>query len=71
MKYYLLKGEIKGHAIKEKLSSTRELAEKKLYKILTKHNLQVEVTRFPEKHTEEFVCDQYTIFSIKRVVVEL
>jgi hypothetical protein len=69
MKYYVLAGQIHGQSIKEKLFNTRNAAEKELEKILYKKGLQVEEDRFPSKHTEEFVCDQYTRFSVKRVVL--
>ena len=70
MKYYVLEGLIRGNSIREKLSSSRPEAEKELEKILYKKGLQVEDRRFPSKHTEEFVCDQYTRFFISRVVIE-
>ena len=71
MKYYILSGVINGHLIKDRYCYSRESAEKKLERILEKKNLQVEVDRHPSKHTEEFVCNQYTRFSISRCVVEL
>jgi len=70
MKFYVLDGCINGRAIKGKKFFSRSSAEIGLGKILTKHDLQVEDDRFPAKHTEEFVCDDYTRFSISRVVVD-
>lgn len=70
MKYYVLDGEIRNRPIREKLFSTRPAAEQAMEQILYKKGLQVEIDRFPSKHTEEFVCDQYTRFSIHRVVIE-
>lgn len=70
MKFYVLKGIINGRAIREKDSISRKLAEDKLDKILNRHGLQVESNYFSEKHTEEFVCDQHTRFSISRIVVD-
>ena len=70
MKFYVLRGVIKGRQIKEKVASSRRSGEIKLEKILAKNGLQVEENYFSSKHTEEFVCDARTRFSISRVVVE-
>jgi len=67
MKYYVLDGLINGQPIRERTFVTRQDAERKLSAILWGHDLQVEDDRFPSKHTEEFVCDQYTRFFIYRV----
>lgn len=66
MKYYVLAGLINGQSIRERSFLTRSDAERKLNGILIAHDLQVEDDRFPSKHTEEFVCDQYTRFFIRR-----
>lgn len=68
MKYYVLDGEINSRPIKGKAFPTRSAAEKALSKILAFEDLQVTEDRFPSKHTEEFVCDQYTRFFVRRVV---
>jgi hypothetical protein len=67
MKYYVLDGYVRGQAIKEKMFATRPAAEKAMEKILYTEDLQVQEDRFPSKHTEEFVCDQYTRFFVRRV----
>jgi len=69
MKFYVLEGQINGRPIREKRFPTRPSAEKAMEGILYRENLQVEEDYFPSKHTEEFVCDQYTRFFIKRVVL--
>lgn len=66
MKHYVLDGEINGQPIRERTFMTRQDAENVLSAILFRHDLQVEDDRFPSKHTEEFVCDQYTRFFISR-----
>lgn len=67
MKYYVLDGQINGQPIRERTFFTRYDAEKALEKILLGRDLQVEDDRFPSEHTEEFVCDQYTRFFVRRV----
>jgi len=67
MKYYVLDGEINGRPIKEKMFSSRALAEKAMEKILFQEDLQVQDDRFPSKHTEEFVCDRCSRFFVRRV----
>jgi len=69
MKFYELDGEINGHPIKGHLYNSRRAAEKALEVILYRDDLQVNDDRFPEKHTEEFVCNQYTRFFIRRVIL--
>lgn len=68
MKHYVLEGEINGRAIRSRAYLSRKAAEKKLNSILLWSNLQVEDDRFPQKHTEEFVCDDNTRFFIRRVM---
>ena len=70
MKFYALDGSINGRSIKEKLYPSRRAAEKAMESILYKEDLQVEIDRFPSKHTEEFVCDRCSRFSIYRVIYE-
>ena len=67
MKYYVLDGQLRGQAIKERIFGSRAAAEKAMEKILYTEDLQVQDDRFPSKHTEEFVCDQYTRFFVRRV----
>ena len=69
MKFYELDGVINGRQIKGHLHKSRRDAEKALEVILYRDNLQVNDDRFPEKHTEEFVCNQYTRFFIRRVIL--
>lgn len=66
MKYYVLAGLINGQSIRERTFISRADAEKALERLLLRRDLQVEDDRFPSKHTEEFVCDQYTRFFISR-----
>ena len=68
MKFYILEGQLRGHSIKERKFQTRLAAEKYLERILYAEDLQVYADRFPSKHTEEFVCDQYTRFFVRRVL---
>ena len=69
MKYYVLEGIINGRPIKERKFATRARAERAMTTILFDSNLQVTDNRFPSKHTEEFVCDHYTRFFVRRVLV--
>jgi len=69
MKFYVLDGVINSRPIKEHLYKSRRDAEKALEGILYRDDLQVYDDRFPEKHTEEFVCNQYTRFFIRRIVL--
>jgi hypothetical protein len=69
MKYYVLDGLINGRAIREKTFMSRAAAERALGDLLCKEDLQVQDDRFPQKHTEEFVCDQYTRFFVRRVLI--
>ena len=69
MKFYELDGQINGHQLKGHLYSSRRAAEKALESILYCNDLQVNDDRFPEKHTEEFVCNQYTRFFVRRVIL--
>jgi len=69
MKYYVLDGLINGQPIRERKFMTRQDAEKVLANILFRYDLQVEDDRFPSTHTEEFVCDQYTRFFVRRVQI--
>ena len=69
MKFYSLDGIINGHPIKGHLYRSRRDAEKALEGILYRDDLQVTEDRFPEKHTEEFVCNQYTRFFVRRVIL--
>ena len=66
-KKYVLDGEINGQPIRARSYRTRLDAERVLGNMLTWKNIQVEEDRFPEPHTEEFVCNQYTRFFIRRV----
>lgn len=68
MKHYVLDGVINGQPMSPRSYLTRQDAEKRLNDILFRRDLQVEDDRFPQKHTEEFVCDQYTRFFIRRVL---
>ena len=70
MKYYILEGTVNGYPMKDRTFLSRHEAEEQLDRVLENKGLQVEVSRHPSKHTEEFVCDQYTRFSISRCVVE-
>ena len=69
MKYYVLDGQVNGQPIRAKVFATRVEAEKAMEDILYSKDLQVRDDRFPSKHTEEFVCDQYTRFFVRRVQV--
>lgn len=66
-KKYVLDGEINGQPIRARSFLTRLDAEYVLGNMLTLKDLQVQDDRFPEPHTEEFVCNQYTRFFIRRV----
>jgi len=69
MKYYVLDGQINGQPIKGRKFVSRQDAEKALEVILYRRDLQVRDDRFPSEHTEEFVCDQYTRFFVRRVQI--
>ena len=68
MKLYVLEGTINGQPMSPRSFLSRKDAEKRLSEILTWRDLQVEDDRKPSKHTEEFVCNQYTRFFIRRVI---
>lgn len=68
MKHYVLDGVVNGQPMSPRSYLTRKEAEKRLCDILIQRNLQVEDDRFPQKHTEEFVCSQHTRFFIRRVL---
>ena len=65
---YVLDGTINGYPITPRSFLSRREAEKRLYDILTRSNLQVEDDRRPEPHTEEFVCSYHTRFFVRRIV---
>lgn len=65
---YVLDGTINCHPIVPRSFETRRDAERCLDGILTGRDLQVEDDRHPEQHTEEFVCNHYTRFFIRKVV---
>lgn len=69
MKFYVLDGRINGQPIGEKRFISRADAEKRLERILVNRDLQIENDLFPSKHTEEFVCNQYTRFFISRKII--
>ena len=66
-KKYVLDGIVNGQPIRARSYYTRWEAEQALGNMLTMKDLQVEDDRFPMPHTEEFVCNQYTRFFIRRV----
>ena len=67
-KKYVLDGTLNGRPVRARVFHTRKDAEQALGDFLFMNNVQVEDDRFPQKHTEEFVCDQYTRFFIRRVI---
>ena len=64
---YVLDGVINGQPITSHSFLSRRDAERYLGIILTRKDLQVEDDRCPQPHVEEFVCDHYTRFFIRRV----
>lgn len=68
MKHYVLYGTVNGRSVSPRSYLTRQDAEKRLSDILYRNDLQVEDDRFPQAHTEEFVCNPYTRFFIARVL---
>lgn len=67
-KKYVLDGTLNGRPVRARVFPTRKDAEQALGDFLFMNNVQVEDDRFPQKHTEEFVCNQYTRFFIRRVM---
>lgn len=67
-KKYVLDGTLNGRPVRARAFPTRKDAEQALGDFLFMNNVQVEDDRFPQKHTEEFVCNQYTRFFIRRVM---
>ena len=69
MNLYKLEPIVNSKNLKPEFFLSREKAEKELEKLLNKYNLEVEeVVLKDNNHSQEFVCDFYNKFFIKRIV---
>ena len=68
MNLYKLEPIVNYKNLKPEFFLSREKAEKHLEKILTKYNLVVsEIVYKDNNHSQEFICDFYNKFFIKRI----
>lgn len=67
-KKYVLDGVVNGRRLKPRSFPSRKDAEEALSEILLDKDLQVEEDRFPQPHTEEFVCSYHTRFFVRRTL---
>lgn len=66
MKSYSFDGVIGGNNQIHKTFKTRECANRYLEKVLSEKNIEVSDVLKKENHRYEYICNQYTRFSITR-----
>lgn len=68
MKIYHLEAIINNQEVLKKSFISRKTADKYMEKILNRYNLEVDDIIYRDhKHNQEFVCNEYSRISIKRV----